>query len=315
MFDATPDLRPLEVRLPPAARDRVGLLEWLRGEADALRDLAVRHGAVFLRDCPIQGPDDFEAACRAVTPDLLDYTGGGSLRRRILGKVYNSTEFSADQAILQHLEASYFPDIPSFVWFHCDVPAATGGETPVCDMAAVLRALDPSLVARFVRYGIRYQYNLHAGRGFGRGWPEAFETDDRGTVEAWLSERGMRWTWDADGTLRAEWSLPALRTHPVTGVEVWGNGAANWHPAQFGPQTRAAMRKIYGEESRFPINAQFGDGSTIPDEDILAVIGVLNGLEQAFPWGKGDVMLCDNRRMAHGRRPFTGQRRVLVVMA
>ncbi len=101
----------------------------------------------------------------------------------------------------------------------------------------------------------------------------------------------------------------------MTGVFVWGNGAANWHPAQHAPATRAAMRKVYGEERRFPIGALFGDGSPIPDADIRAVIDTMARLEQAWPWGRGDVMLCDNRRMAHGRRPFTGQRRVLVAMA
>jgi alpha-ketoglutarate-dependent taurine dioxygenase len=34
-----------------------------------------------------------------------------------------------------------------------------------------------------------------------------------------------------------------------------------------------------------------------------------------FTWGKGDVLLCDNQRTAHGRRPFKGDRLVMVAMA
>ena len=33
-----------------------------------------------------------------------------------------------------------------------------------------------------------------------------------------------------------------------------------------------------------------------------------------FPWRRGDVLLLDNMLTAHGRRPFTGDRRVLVAM-
>jgi hypothetical protein len=41
------------------------------------------------------------------------------------------------------------------------------------------------------------------------------------------------------------------------------------------------------------------------------------GLAEAVnvPWVEGDLMLIDNVLVAHGRRPFTGPRRVLVAMA
>jgi len=32
-------------------------------------------------------------------------------------------------------------------------------------------------------------------------------------------------------------------------------------------------------------------------------------------WRTGDVLLVDNVLLAHGRRPFTGDRRVLVAMS
>ena len=34
-----------------------------------------------------------------------------------------------------------------------------------------------------------------------------------------------------------------------------------------------------------------------------------------FPWEAGDLLVLDNHMVAHGRRPFTGPRRILVAMA
>jgi alpha-ketoglutarate-dependent taurine dioxygenase len=34
-----------------------------------------------------------------------------------------------------------------------------------------------------------------------------------------------------------------------------------------------------------------------------------------FDWQRGDLLLVDNMLVAHGREPFTGNRKVLVAMA
>jgi alpha-ketoglutarate-dependent taurine dioxygenase len=36
---------------------------------------------------------------------------------------------------------------------------------------------------------------------------------------------------------------------------------------------------------------------------------------QVFSWQRGDVLLVDNMRISHGRRAFTGPRKVYVAMA
>lgn len=303
------------VALPSSVSNPASLLAWLKDEANAIQAMAVRYGSLLFRDCPVDGPEEFEAVCRAVTPTLLDYTGGGSSRRRISGKVYNSTDYNAALPIIPHCEAAYFSDMPAFVWFYCDRPAAWGGETPVVDMAHVLKRLAPTLVERFSQLGVRYLYNLPEGHGLGRSWQAAFDTDDRAIVETWLTERGLRFAWRNDGTLHAEWDLPALRRHPMTDVMVWGNSVANWHAAGLPPLTRKAMRRAYRTETAFPVHALFGDGSPIPDADITAIIEILWQEERTFSWRKGDVMLCDNHRIGHGRRPFGGDRMIMVALA
>jgi len=33
-----------------------------------------------------------------------------------------------------------------------------------------------------------------------------------------------------------------------------------------------------------------------------------------FPWQEGDILMPDNMLTAHGRNPFTGQRKIVVAM-
>lgn len=306
---------PLLVR-PDRGRASVDqLCDWLaRGGAD-LAGLAALHGAVLLRGFDIDGAAAFESVCRAATPELLDYTGGGSPRSRITGSVYSSTEYPADQLLPMHSEYTYFDDIPSFIWFCCLVPPVSGGETPIGDMRRVLERLPSALVERFARHEVQYIYNLHGGDGFGRGWKEAFATARREDVEQWLDGRRVEYHWTGDGALHAKLIGPGLRTHEPSGAMVWGNQAVNWHVAALGKDMAPKLRRVYGSDERLPKHARFGDGSPIADEDVLIILDALRAEETAIPWQRGDIMLCDNRRVAHGRRPFSGERRVLVALA
>jgi alpha-ketoglutarate-dependent taurine dioxygenase len=272
------------------------------------------HGALLFRGAAA-GAQEFEQVCRAGTPQLLDYTAGGSPRTRVNGKIYTSTEYPREQPIPLHCEMTYLQEIPHYIWFWCERPAEDGGETPIGDMCRFLERLDDRLIDKFDRFGVRYIYNLHGGRGFGRGWKEAFGTDDREQVEIWLTGNASEFSWEADGSLHAELQGPGLRKHSVTGESIWGNQATSWHIGSLSGQMAQRMRRVFREDSRLPKHATFGDGSPIPDSDIRRILDGLADEELTFDWRRGDVLLCDNQRCAHGRRPFTGERRVLVALA
>ena len=34
-----------------------------------------------------------------------------------------------------------------------------------------------------------------------------------------------------------------------------------------------------------------------------------------FPWNEGDILMLDNMQVAHGRNPFSGERKIIVSMA
>lgn len=291
------------------------LSDWLKGSAQEIREQLTEQGVLLIRGVPVHQVAEFDAVCRSITPDLADYTAGGSPRTRISGNIYTSTEYPAGQSIPLHCEYTYFRNIPGFIWFWCQTPPVSGGETPVGDMHGVLERLDPTLLERFDRLGVRYIYNLHGGNGFGRGWRESFGTDDRATVEHWLQSNTVEHRWQTDGTLSMKLFGPGLRTHASSGVRVWGNQVVNWHVGALGKAVAERMRRIYKQDEQLPKHATFGDGSPIPDTDVAHMMAALAAEERVFTWQAGDIMLCDNQRIAHGRRPFAGERRVLVALA
>lgn len=246
-------------------------------------------------------------------PRRLAYVHGNSPRTKVGANVYTSTEYPAEYTISMHNEMSYAHQWPARLLFFCDQEPETGGATPVVDGARWLAALDPEVREAFSG-GVRYTQNLHGGAGFGKSWQDTFETEDKADVEEFLRSSDAAWEWTNDGGLRVTQVRPAAIKHPVTGLEVWFNQADQWHPAALGDETAAALAKIL-PEADLPQSVRFADGSPISPEYVLQVRD--RGLEEAVDvdWHTGDLLLIDNLLVAHGRRSFTGPRRVLVAMS
>ena len=75
----------------------------------------------------------------------------------------------------------------------------------------------------------------------------------------------------------------------------------------------AAMRAEVPQDD-LPRDVRYGDGSPIHDDDIAQICAVLRATSFQFRWTSRDVLVVDNMRMAHGRRPFAGPRSVVVAM-
>ncbi|MER5952031.1 TauD/TfdA family dioxygenase [Streptomyces sp. NPDC001904] len=200
---------------------------------------------------------------------------------------------------------------PTRLAMYCDAAPLSGGESVVVDAAGWLAALDPALRERLVP-GVRYVRYFHDGSGFGESWQSAFGTDRREQVELFLDGTGDEWAWKADGGIQVSRVLPATVRHPITGTEVWFNQIHRWHPAGSGP--RETLSRILPED-QLPWNATFADGSAIPGHTVNEICGRGFATAVDIPWNRGDLMLLDNVSLAHGRRPFTGRRRICVAMS
>ncbi|HVQ91549.1 MAG TPA: TauD/TfdA family dioxygenase [Mycobacteriales bacterium] len=304
--------RPMEISpgSTGAAPGPDGLVDYLR--TVDLTGLLVERKALVFRDFAVTATT-LDGVLDLLLPNRLPYVHGNSPRTKVGKNVYTSTEYPPEYTISMHNELSYAHQWPSRLAFFCERAAATGGATPVVDAALWLESLDPQLRAAFAG-GIRYVQNLHSGRGLGKSWQATFETDERDRVEEFLRGAGADWKWYPDGGLKVIQHRPATTRHPVTGVEVWFNQADQWHPAGLGDETAKALARLIPADD-LPQSVTFADGAPIPAEYVLQVRD--RGLDHAVdvPWQAGDLLLIDNILVGHGRRPFTGQRRVLVAMS
>ena len=306
---------PSIVTEPVRGLDVGQLVAWMQAHDGEVRGLLAASGAVLFRETGIRSSAAFGRVCQAHTPTLLPYIGGGSPRTQLEGLVYTSTEYSAQVTIPLHCEATYLPQVPHRIWFFCRVAPGDRGATPLGDMRRVRARLPVDLVDEFRARGILYLTNLHDGRGFGKSWQQTYGSTERDTVEARLRGQHAEWTWRPDGGLTVRMRAPALRRHSVTGEEIWTNQAVNWHPAHLGTSSVRKLTSVFGDESRFPKTATFGDGGPIPASAIETIAAALAAEERVFAWRQGDILLVDNEVIAHGRHPFTGERAIDVAMA
>ncbi|GHE92504.1 hypothetical protein GCM10018785_68360 [Streptomyces longispororuber] len=302
------EIRPSDIGAPATPE---GLVAHLDGLGDGLAPLLTEHKALVFRDFQVPA-DGLDPVMDRLLPRRLAYVNGNSPRTKVGSNVYTSTEYPPEFTISMHNELSYASSWPTRLMFYCDVAPRTGGATPVVDAQLWLESLDDE-VREAYRDGVRYTQNLHDGKGLGKSWQDTFETDDRDRVDAYLKEAGSEWSWRPDGSVRVSTVRPATLRHPVTGTEVWFNQSDQWHPAALGDETAKALAQIMAPEE-LPQSVTFADGRPIPDDHVIQVRD--RGLDNAVDvdWHVGDLLLIDNILVAHGRRSFTGPRRVLVAM-
>ncbi|MFI7230574.1 TauD/TfdA family dioxygenase [Nonomuraea angiospora] len=288
--------------------DDVPDLDRCRDHLDAIQTALRDQGAVLLRGLP-SDLGLFDEITRLLGGNPLEYTERSTPRTEVAVTIYTSTEYPADQSIPMHNESSYSENWPDLLFFLCDVPAETGGATPIADSRAVYQLMPDHVRKRFAG-GVVYTRSFREGLGL--SWQEAFQTDDPAVVERYCVEHGQTFRWTDDG-LRTRHRRPAWQVEPHTGQTVWFNQANLFHATSLEQEVLEALLSIYAEDD-LPRHAYFGDGSPIDRADLDAIRKVYDEVSFAFPWRTGDIMIINNMLVAHGRQPFTGKRRILVSM-
>ncbi len=288
----------------------VSLVEWSRGKLDMLRERLHERGGILFRGFGLATAEDFHAVVSILGGEQLDYTERSSPRSRVQGRIFTSTDHPADQEINFHNELAYSGHWPMEIFFFCHTPPAEGGETPIADSRRVLAELGEGTRDRFRREGV--MYTRYLGSGLGLHWKEVFQTDDRSAVEEYCRDQGMEFEWEGD-CLRTRVVRPAIRTHPVTGEEVWFNHGHFFNVHSMSADVREQILTTV-DRDRIPFNTSFGDGGEITAEIVDEIDRAYESARVEFPWQRGDLLWLDNMLTAHARNPYSGERKILVSM-
>jgi len=289
--------------------DHIDLADWANNKREFLETNLLQHGAILFRGFQIDSVPGFEKVTNAICPDL--FANYGDLPREgISEKVYKSTPYPSDRAILFHNESSHLHQYPLKIWFFCVQPAQQGGETPIVDCHKVYQLLDPKVRLRLEQKQLMYVRNYIEGLDV--SWQDFFHTTDRTVVEEYCRQTGIDCQWLGNG-LRTRKIRPAISHHPKTGKPLFFNQVQLHHISCLEPDVRASLLSTLGEEN-LPRNVYYGDGSPI-EESVMAEIGAAYQQAQvSFPWQQGDILMLDNMLIAHGRNPYQGSRKIVVAM-
>jgi alpha-ketoglutarate-dependent taurine dioxygenase len=288
----------------------VDLVSWAAANETAIAKHLLASGALLFRGFQVDGARGFgEAVAQVGGSPAMSYTERTTPRTQIEQGIYTSTEYPADQEIFFHNENAYAATWPSHIYFWCEVPPAGGGHTPLADCRRVLTSLPEQLRTQFQQLGVLYRRRFRAGLGI--EWQQAFGVASAVELAQRFEPAGYRFEWLQDD-LVATFRAPAIVSHPLSGAESWFNHAGLFHRAALPPQVRQTAED--GGASVLQVETRFGDDSPIPDGWIALIRAAYRKNAAQFEWRRNDLLVLDNRTVAHGRTPFNPPRRILAAM-
>lgn len=296
----------LKCNSPDATLDETA--RWLAENTADIEAKAFEHGAVLFRGFPVVDHNDFDRWIQACGYPNFKYEESLSNAVRVVKteRVFTANEAPPDVTIFLHHEMAQTPVYPSKLFFFCEVAADAGGATPLCRSDALFELMQqeiPQFAKDCEEKGLQYTNVMpgfdDAQSGMGRSWQSTFRAQSREDAEARMLELGYTWEWLEDGSLKAVTPvLPAVRD--------LGNGRKS-----FFNQLIAAYKGWKDQRNDPSKSIRHGDGSVLDQDAVLKCAELAEQVTFDVPWQAGDVALVDNYVAMHGRRGFSGTRRVL----
>ncbi len=290
----------------------LSLVTWAKTQKELIEKKLLQHGGILFRNFKVNDIPEFAEFINTIAGNLLEYSYRSTPRTQVSGNIYTSTEYPATQSIPLHNEMSYSRNYPQKIAFYCLQNAQQGGETPIADSRKVFQGLSNQTKELFQQKQVMYVRNY--GNNLDLNWQNVFQTTEKIEVENYCHRAGIDFEWKEEDCLQTRQICPAVVEHPQTGEAVWFNQAHLFHISNLDSNVRESLLKNY-QESELPRNAYYGDGSTIEAAVLAEIREVYQQESIIFSWQEGDILLLDNILAAHGRKPFTGSRKVVVGMA
>jgi len=281
---------------------------WIENQRAELEEQLAEHGAILFCGFSLATAADFDAFIAAFGYPNFAYKDSlsNAVRTNFTERVFSANEAPADVPIYLHHEMAQTPIYPSKLLFFCELAAETGGATPLCRSDVLFQQLaerSPDFLRACEQKGLRYTNVMPSqddpASGMGRSWQSTFRRETREAAESRMSQLGYSWEWLDDGCLRATTPrLPAVR-EVSPGRKTFFN------------QLIAAF-KGWKDSRNDPSKAiTLGDGTPLDRDAVLLAADLAEALTFDVPWRAGHVALVDNYVVMHGRRTFTGKRKIL----
>lgn len=291
-------------------KNNINLIKCVKENQKFLESNLLQHGAILFRGFGIDSVSKFEEVVSTICPNL--FANYGDLPREDGSEiVYSSTPYPNDLPILFHNESSHLHQWPLKIWFCCIQAAQQGGETPIVDCHKVYQLLDHTLTDLLEQKQLMYVRNYIEGLGV--SWQSFFNTTDRSLVEQYCHQSGVEYQWLSDNGLRTRKVKPAISYHPKIGKPVFFNQVQLHHIFYLESEVKASLISALGTEN-LPRNVYYGDGSPIEDSVMEEISSAYQKAQVNTSWQKGDVLMLDNMRAAHGRNSYKGNRKIIVAM-
>ena len=285
--------------------------DWLKENKIFIELKLEEHGAIIFKDLPVKTAEDFDQFVSTFNYETFTYEESLSNAVRInkTDKVFTANEAPREVEIFLHHEMAQTPTYPKNIFFFCKSASETGGETPLCRSDQLYEALlkaDKALVESFEKFGVIYNSIMSSGdeliSGQGRSWQKTLGVSSKNDAEEKLSKLGYSWNWIEDDNL-------SVTTKTLQATKELGNGQKSF----FNQVIAASLGwKKNSENQIAPV--RFGNGEEIKESYIELISELAQSLTLLRSWQDHDILLIDNYRVMHGRKPFAGykNREVLV---
>jgi len=288
-------------------------LQYIREHQEELLAKLLKHGAIFFRGFPTKTAEAFNDVVAAFPfENFPGMIGSAAPRRHIVGTVHTSNESPPERQIPWHHEMAQVPVYPTKLFFYCDLPAASGGATPILPSHEVYQrvlAKHPQFVKDLQEKGVKYVRILPEENdnesAIGRGWKSTFNATTREEAEEACRKLGNTWEWTPEGYMKTITKvLPAMKTYPEKGnIFVWFNSIVAAYLGWQDSRNEASKAVVYG------------DDTPLPKEAVLDTAAIMEEVCVDLDWQQGDIILIDNNQVMHARRSFVPPRRVYASLA
>ena len=256
-----------------------------------IRDLIKDRGVVVFSGFGTKLPD-FDRYIRQFGDKFMTYQGGGYIRSQVtedqtlLSTRYDYGREKQETFGLPLHGEMYYTDLrPVLLWFYCERPADSDGETTVCDGAQVYADLDDKWKRLLKEQPLRYIRRYLDGE-----WQLIYQTQDIDEALQFCQGNGITAHVEDGRVLCTEYRHPGVITSRWGGHSVYINNI---------------LPVIWQERmGRKTSIVRMEDGSELPEELIDEVLAVQQKYIVPLAWRAGDFAVIDNTRAMHGRRAF-----------